>query len=62
MPGLGHRGHGVHPHDGDALEAISLVVTSDDMSMKAAGNGKTAKLRKDKKDDERADAQVPNTT
>ena len=46
--------------DGNALKAISSAVASDESSMKAADNGKTAKLREDKKDDQSAGAQVPH--
>ena len=45
--------------NGNALKAIAAVA-SDDLSMKAADNGKTAKLREDKKDDQSAGAQVPH--
>ena len=40
--------------DGNALKAISSAVASDDWSMKAADNGKSAKLHEDKKDDQSA--------
>ena len=46
--------------DGNALDAISSAVTSDDLLMKAADSEKTAKLREDKKADHSAGAQVPN--
>ena len=42
------------------LKAISSAVASHDSPMKAADNGKTAKLRESKKDNQSAGAQVPH--